>query len=91
MAADPHSGLKQWGAGQRSFHVRPVENGFMTAYHDGADKVHEAHAPSQEAVALMMRRAFAQPVPAPTDGAPNSSPTKHILAPAPMAATMKIP
>lgn len=89
MAADPHAGLKQWGAGQRSFHVRPIANGFMTAYHDGADGIDEAHAATHEDVAAKMRQSFAKPLPAPTDGSPASNPTKGILTPPQPGATMR--
>jgi hypothetical protein len=60
MAADPHTGLKAWGAGVQSFHVRPVANGFMTAHHDG-EKVHEVFAPDHAAASALMVRAMNTP------------------------------
>ncbi len=46
MAADPYSGLKSFGAGHPSVHIRPMANGYHVAMHDGGDNVVEKHAPS---------------------------------------------
>lgn len=46
MATNHHSGLKQFGAGHPSVHIRPVANGYTVALHDGGDGVTEHHVPS---------------------------------------------
>ncbi len=67
-AGDPHAGLKAWGGQGRSFHVRPIKDGFLVASHDGGGGVEEMHSPSHDDLAMRMRAELMKPAAAQPDG-----------------------